>query len=169
MLQPCACGCACMCMCTRPAPALSVTAPPSALAVGGAHPGTWRARLDPCASFALPPGARGGHERHARTPRREERSRTRFCDLETRCPPRRSESPQQMSSVGRFRVVRSDTSCDTARIRRPCHMCLCAWLDGDATQRTCERRDAHAMVDNDRVPKSGFRAPSTKVGGKLPG
>ena len=42
-----------------------------------------------------PPGARGGHERHARIPRREERSRTRFCDLETRCPrPRRSESPR---------------------------------------------------------------------------
>ena len=43
--------------------------------------------------------------------RREERPRTaRFCDLKTRCPPRRSESPRQMSPVSRFRVVRSDTS-----------------------------------------------------------
>ena len=89
---------------------------------------------------SLAAGARRGHERHARTPRREERSRTRFCDLETRCPPRRSESPQQMSPVSRFRVVRSDTSCDTARIRRPCHMCLCAWLDMETP------RSAHASV-----------------------
>jgi hypothetical protein len=77
--------------------------------------------------------------------------------------------PDRCPPVSRFRVVRSDTSCDTAGVGRSCHMCLRAWLDGDATQRTCERRDAYARVDNDCVRKSGIGAPSTKVGYKPPG
>ena len=66
-------------LCMHPPPALSVTAPPS---LGP----PWDLESAPCASFvrSLAAGARGAgcgeamtHERHARTPRREERSRTR--------------------------------------------------------------------------------------------
>ena len=66
----------------------------------------------PASAVRVPRGAFG----RSVTPRREERLHTRFCALETRCPPRRSESPRQMSPACRFRVVRSDTSCDTAGV-----------------------------------------------------
>ena len=39
-----------------------------------------------------------------------------FARWRLRCPPRRSESPRQMSPACRFRVVRSDISCDTAGV-----------------------------------------------------
>lgn len=47
------------------------------------------ASLWPASAVRVPRGAFG----RSVTPRREERLHTRFCALETRCPPHRSESP----------------------------------------------------------------------------
>ena len=154
-------------LCMHPPHALGVTAPPS---LGP----PWDLESAPCLCLlcAPSPPAPGEAMSGMRAPRAARSAPARAFAIWRPVVHRVEVNPPnrcEMSPVSRFRVVRSDTSCDTAHIRRPCHMCLCAWLDGDATQRTCERRDAQARVDNDRVRKSGFRAPSTKVGGKPPG